>query len=123
MDNYMKFSEILKKQAKFDIYDYKTMVPESCIIRELHDRFIYRVKYLMVCQEIKPSCHDVNAESDKSHAPKWDIRYEGGPESVFFPREGIDPNEIFDEELREQSEVFGERITDRNMDEICKKLI
>ncbi len=49
MDNYMRFSEILKKQAKFDIYDYKTMVPESCIIRELHDRFIYRVKHQMIC--------------------------------------------------------------------------
>ena len=49
MENYIRFSEFLKRQAKFDTYDFKTIIPDSCITRELYDRFVYRVKNNMKC--------------------------------------------------------------------------
>lgn len=44
MENYMKHQAVFKRSAKFDIYDFKTIVPESCLKLEVHDLFVYRVK-------------------------------------------------------------------------------
>ena len=43
----MKHQSVFKRSGKFDIYDYKTIVPESCLKLELHDLFVHRVKNLM----------------------------------------------------------------------------
>jgi hypothetical protein len=48
MDNYMKFASILKKLAKFDIFDFHKIIPKSCILDELHDRFIDRVSNMVI---------------------------------------------------------------------------
>ncbi len=119
MENYIKFSEILKKKARFDIYDYKTIIPDSCVTRELYDRFIYRVKNNMIYEQEKPKSYFEELERGPQTNIKWIINYQGDSESVFFPREGVDLDDIFDEEIRDEALVFGERITEQNLEELC----
>lgn len=47
----MKHHAVFKRSGKFDIYDFKTIVPESCLKLEIHDLFVYRVKNKM---SVKP---------------------------------------------------------------------
>lgn len=55
IDNVIPFQSVLKKKAKFDFCDYKSIIPYSCITLELEDRFIYRVKNNMICFHEKPN--------------------------------------------------------------------
>jgi hypothetical protein len=55
----------------------------------------------MICEQEKPKFFFEDQERGPQINAKWDISYQGDPESVFFPREGVDPNDIFDEEIRE----------------------
>ena len=44
-------------------------------------------------------------------------------DSVFFGRKEVVDDDIYDEEIRKNFSLFGEKITDQNLDEICRKLI
>jgi len=60
MENYMKYQAIFKRSGKFDIYDFKTIVPESCLKHELQDLFVYRVKNQMKMMDNKKNLNIVD---------------------------------------------------------------
>ena len=83
MENFMKHRAVFKRSAKFDIYDYAKMVPESGLKLELHEIFVYRVKYYMnvkvnylkTSENLSDNLYDIN---------RYNILYEGVNDSVFF---------------------------------------
>jgi hypothetical protein len=108
MENYMKYQAIFKRSGKFDIYDFKTIVPESCLKHELQDLFVYRVKNQMKMMDNKKNLNIV----DPYNLNKYIFEYQGTDDSVFFDHgippkksktkenESSDDDEFYDEEIR-----------------------
>ena len=77
----MKHQAVFKRSGKFDIYDFKKIVPESCLKLELHDLFVYRVKNLMKVKNNKFLTENIVEIYNQN---KYLIEYQGSDDSVFF---------------------------------------
>ena len=100
MENYMKHHAVFKRSGKFDIYDFKTIVPESCLKLEIHDLFVYRVKNKM---SVKPK-KLFESIGDPYDQNNYIIEYDGTDDSVFFENQVSKDfdDEFYDHEIKLQ---------------------
>ncbi|TNV86317.1 hypothetical protein FGO68_gene7004 [Halteria grandinella] len=127
-------SALFKKSPKYDIWDFKSIVKDSCLARELYDifhSFSLREKLVMLPMPVKfgsefdmiQRLQSSNTNSSELSLVQYIIKYKAKSDSVMFNRDIKDEQEIYDEEIQKSVELFGEKLTESNIDKICQKLL